>query len=126
MHSESQIFERAADLARRGGGKWPMAISRGVPIASEWAWKDEARDADVRDNLAAQLDALEAEAATAAERSAGWAADDRRREEAARPAPELEGQLLIEAEARHQEFVARRPERIEALLERIVAALEKR
>jgi hypothetical protein len=113
------ILERAEALG------WPLFHAGGASYKGEGGWRQFGALAGYAPQLSAQLDELETKAADEASRQTRLDADDRRRAEALRPDPELEGQIRIEAEVERQAFEARRPERIEALLGRIVAALER-
>jgi hypothetical protein len=118
MQTANEILERASDLG------WPMVVCDGGPTATETAWRHAAEFPGNRANLAAQLDGLEAAAHREAERKIAEAADDASRTAAYDPA--LAEEVRAEAAADLARYEAGRPARVEALLQRIADALEKR
>lgn len=120
MTQAKVILERAAAL------KFPPFIAAGASYQGEGPWRRFAEVPGYQPGLLARLETAEAErdrSAALGERDAERDAD---RAEAGTYDPDLAAAPLREAAEASERHEAGRPARIEALLERIADALEKR
>jgi len=104
---------------------FPLVVANGSSCSGEQQWKAAASMPGCHPGLLSQLDELEAADDARARFAEREAARDAARERDQAPDPDLAAAERRDAEAAYRAYENARPKRIEELLVRMVAALEK-